>query len=171
MADSTQEPRTAQTTGVQKPRIALGADHAGFHAKEIIKKFLAEAGYPFDDLGTQSDESVDYPDFARQVAERVAAGGADFGILACGTGIGMAMTANKVPGVRAATAHNAMTAHMAREHNDANVLTLGGRVVSDAEALEIVREFLNTPFAGGRHQRRIDKISELDKQRARTRGT
>jgi ribose 5-phosphate isomerase B len=147
----------------QKPKIALGADHAGFHTKEAIKKFLLAQGYPLDDVGTTSEESVDYPDFGRQVAERVAAGRVGLGILVCGTGIGMSMTANKVPGIRAAVAHDVNTAHLAREHNDANVLTLGGRVVSDDLALAIVREFLNTPFAGGRHQRRVDKINDLDK--------
>ncbi len=147
-----------------KPRIALGADHAGFHAKETIKKFLEASGYAVDDLGTWSEESVDYPDYARAVAERVAAGEDQMGILACGTGIGMAITANKVPGIRAAVAHDAMTARLAREHNDANVLTLGGRVVDDARAIEIVRDFLEAQFAGGRHQRRIDKITELDKE-------
>jgi RpiB/LacA/LacB family sugar-phosphate isomerase len=96
----------------------------------------------------------------------VAGGGAQLGVLVCGTGIGMAMTANKVPGIRAATAHDEMTARMAREHNDANVLTLGGRVVDDQQAVAIVREFLNAQFAGGRHQRRVEKINELDTQRA-----
>jgi ribose 5-phosphate isomerase B len=144
-------------------KVALGADHAGFHAKELIKSFLQEAGYDVDDVGTQSEESVDYPDYAKAVAERVAAGAARFGILTCGTGLGMAMTANKVPGVRAVTAHNQMTAHLAREHNDANVLALGARVLRDDETLNVVREFLKTEFAGGRHQRRVDKINELDK--------
>jgi ribose 5-phosphate isomerase B len=148
-----------------KPKIAIGADHAGFHAKELIKKFLAAQGYEVDDVGTASEESVDYPDFARQVAERVAAGRAQLGILTCGTGIGMSITANKVPGVRAALAHDIMTAHMAREHNDANVLTFGARIVTEDLAIAIVREFLNTAFAGGRHQRRVDKIVELDKQK------
>ncbi len=146
-----------------KPRIALGADHAGFHVKETIKKFLEASGYPVEDVGTWSEESVDYPDYARAVAEKVAAGENQLGILACGTGIGMAIAANKVPGIRAAVAHDAMTARLAREHNDANVLTLGGRVVDDARAIEIVRDFLSAQFAGGRHQRRIDKITELDK--------
>ena len=147
-----------------KLRIALGADHAGFHVKETIKKFLEASGYAVDDLGTWSEESVDYPDYARAVAERVAAGEDQMGILACGTGIGMAITANKVPGIRAGVAHDAMTARLAREHNDANVLTLGGRLVDDAQAIEIVRDFLEAQFAGGRHQRRIDKITELDKE-------
>ncbi len=149
-----------------KVRIALGADHAGFHAKETIKKFLEQAGYPVDDVGTWSEESVDYPDFALAVAEKVASGKDQVGILACGTGIGMAIAANKVPGIRAAVAHDPMTARLAREHNDANVLTLGGRVVDDTMAIAIVRDFLDTKFAGGRHQRRIDKISELDQARA-----
>jgi len=149
-----------------KPRIAIGADHAGFHAKEVIRRFLAEHGYDVDDLGTQSEESVDYPDFARRVAERVASGGAQLGVLVCGTGIGMAITANKVAGIRAGTAHDEITARMMREHNDANVLTLGGRVVDDEKAIVIVREFLNTQFAGGRHQRRVEKINGLDSQRA-----
>ncbi len=150
-----------------RPRIALGADHAGYHAKETIKKFLEQAGYEVDDVGTWSEESVDYPIFARAVAERVASGQNQLGILACGTGMGMAITANKVPGIRAAVAHNAMTARLAREHNDANVLTLGGRVVEDAAAVAIVRDFLDARFAGGRHQRRIDEITELDQAKAR----
>ena len=145
-----------------KPKIALGADHAGYHAKELIKSFLKDAGYVVDDVGTQSEESVDYPDYAKAVAEKVASGAARFGILACGTGLGMAITANKVAGVRAATAHNQMTAHFAREHNDANVLTVGARVLNNDEVLTVVREFLATEFAGGRHQRRVDKMNELD---------
>lgn len=149
-----------------KPKIVVGADHAGFHAKELIKSFLKDAGYAVEDVGTQSEESVDYPDYATAVAEKVASGSARFGILACGTGMGMAMTANKVHGVRAATAHNEMTAHLAREHNDANVLTLGARVLNDEQALNVVREFLNTEFAGGRHKQRVDKINALDERRA-----
>jgi ribose 5-phosphate isomerase B len=148
-----------------KPRIALGADHAGFHTKEIIRGFLEGQGYAVNDLGTWSEESVDYPDFARKVGEEVVQGKAQAGVLVCGTGIGMAMAANKVAGVRAATAHNVMTARLAREHNDANVLAIGGRVVDSDQAVEIVREFLATQFAGGRHQRRIDKITEIDRVR------
>jgi ribose 5-phosphate isomerase B len=151
----------------EKQRIAIGADHAGFRVKELVKQYVSGQGYSVEDLGTHSEESVDYPDFARAVAERVAAGRAATGILVCGTGIGMAMTANKVPGIRAAVAHDKHTAHLAREHNDANVLTFGARVVSEDTALEIVREFLSTAFAGGRHQRRVDKISELDQANTR----
>ncbi len=145
-----------------KPRIALGADHAGYRVKETIKKFLEEAGYRVDDLGTSSEESVDYPDYGRAVGERVARGESDLGILACGTGIGISIAANKVPGIRAAVAHDAMTARAAREHNDANVLAVGGRVVTDSQAIEIVRDFLAAQFAGGRHQRRIDKITDIE---------
>jgi ribose 5-phosphate isomerase B len=150
-----------------KPRIALGADHAGYHIKETIKKLLSEAGYAVDDVGTSSEESVDYPDFARAVAERVAGGKSDFGVLACGTGLGMAIAANKVAGIRAATAHDAMTARLAREHNDANVLALGARVLDNARAIEVVRAFLAAKFAGGRHQRRVDKITEMDQARVK----
>lgn len=150
----------------QKLRIALGADHAGFHVKEMVKSYLASEGYRCDDQGTASEESVDYPDYARAVAERVAAGKSDLGMLFCGTGIGMAIAANKVTGIRAALAHDAATARASREHNDANVLAVGGRLLNDAQALEVVREFLATDFAGGRHQRRIDKIAQMDGARA-----
>ncbi len=152
-----------------KPRIALGADHAGFRTKEVIKDFLRRHGYTFDDAGTQSEQSVDYPDYARAVAQRVSSGAAQVGILVCGTGIGMAITANKVSGIRAATVHDVSTAHLAREHNDANVLALGARVVSDDVAVSIVSEFLSTPFGGGRHQPRVDKINALDSERAEAR--
>jgi ribose 5-phosphate isomerase B len=151
----------------EKPRIAIGADHAAFQVKTRIKNYLESAGYAVHDAGTWSEESVDYPDFAAAVANRVAEGRSDFGILACGTGIGMSIAANKIGGVRAALAHDPATARLAREHNDANVLTLGARVLSEAQAIAIVREFLEGQFAGGRHQRRIDKISELDQERER----
>src|SRR5580700_2190203 len=149
----------------QKPRIALGADHAGFPVKESIKKYLLQAGYPVEDLVTWSDESVDYADYARRVSQTVAGGEDRFGILVCGTGIGMSIAANKIEGIRAALAHDAMTARLARQHNNANVLTLGGRVVTDEQAIEIVKDFLATEFRVGRHQRRIDKIAELDRER------
>jgi ribose 5-phosphate isomerase B len=148
-----------------KPRIALGADHAGYHLKESLKKFLQSEGYRVDDAGTWSEESVDYPDFARKVGDRVAAGENQLGILVCGTGIGMSIAANKIEGIRAALAHDAMTARLAREHNNANVLTMGGRVVNDAQAVEIVKDFLGAKFLGGRHERRVEKITEMDKTR------
>ena len=148
-----------------RPRIAVGADHAGYHVKEAVKKYLESSGYQVDDMGTWSEESVDYPDYAKKVAERVVAGQDDFGFLACGTGIGMSIAANKIEGIRAAVAHDAMTARLARQHNNANVLALGGRVVTDAQAIEIVKDFLATDFRVGRHQRRVDKIAELDRER------
>jgi len=146
----------------QKPRIALGADHAGYHIKEIVRQFLENAGYPVDDLGTWSEESVDYPDFGKAVADRVAAHQDLYGIAVCGTGMGMSIAANKVPGIRAAVAHNVDTARLAREHNDANVLAMGGRVVNGTEAIEMVQAFLSTTFAGGRHARRVEKITQIE---------
>lgn len=148
-----------------KPRIVLGADHAGYQLKEIVKKFLVDSGYACADTGTSTEESVDYPDYARAVAESVACGKAELGILVCGTGIGMSIAAGKVPGIRAANAFDTSTARLCREHNDANVLTLGARILDDAQAIEVVRAFLAAQFAGGRHQRRIDKISQMDHAR------
>jgi ribose 5-phosphate isomerase B len=145
----------------EKPRIALGADHAGFLAKESIKRYLESAGYSVSDEGTWSEESVDYPDFAIKVARHVQQGQDDLGILICGTGIGMAIAANKIGGVRAAVAHDALTARLSREHNDANVLALGARVLNEHQIIEVAASFLSAQFAGGRHQRRVDKISEL----------
>jgi ribose 5-phosphate isomerase B len=150
----------------RKPRIALGADHAGFPVKETVRQFLQNAGYSVDDLGTWSEESVDYPDYGKAVGERVTSHQDEFGIAICGTGIGISIAANKVPGVRAALAHDVNTAKLAREHNDANVLAFGGRVVNGPQAIQMVQAFLSTPFAGGRHERRIEKIHliELDER-------
>lgn len=148
-----------------RPSIALGSDHAGFLVKDAIKEHLLSAGCAVVDLGTWSEESVDYPDFAVAVAQRVAAGQADLGILACGTGIGMSIAANKVEGIRAALARDPSTARLAREHNDANVLALAARGTPAAQAITIVDAFLTARFAGGRHQRRIDKITQLDQER------
>ena len=145
--------------------VALGADHAGFPLKEDLKTWLTGRGYDVVDLGTQSAESVDYPDFAVGVGSAVTAGKADRGILVCGTGIGMAMAANKLPGVRAAACSDALTARMSREHNDANVLALGARITSREAAIEILELWLDTDFAGGRHARRVDKIVALDRLR------
>jgi ribose 5-phosphate isomerase B len=147
-----------------KPRIAIGADHAGYPVKESIKKYLESAGYAVDDEGTWSEESVDYPDYGKAVGERVAAKQDDYGIVVCASGIGISIAANKVAGIRAALAHDVTTARLSREHNDANVLAMGGRVVTDALAIEMVKTFLSTPFAHGRHQRRIDKIAEMEKE-------
>ena len=145
-------------------RIAIGSDHAGFSVKEIIRQYLENAGYAVDDQGTGSEDSVDYPDFGKAVGERVASKRADLGIVVCGSGIGISIAANKVPGIRAALAHDVVTAQLAREHNDANVLALGARIVTPAAALEMVQAFLNTPFAGGRHQRRLDKITAIEQE-------
>jgi len=142
-------------------RIHVGADHAGFQLKEQVKDLLAARGHEVTDVGTDGEESVDYPDFAGLVGRAVASGEADAGILVCGTGLGMAIAANKVPGVRAIQASDPEMARMSRLHNDANVLTLPGRYIGIDRAAEVVDAFLGTPFEGGRHQRRIDKIDAL----------
>ncbi|HET8577450.1 MAG TPA: ribose 5-phosphate isomerase B [Methylomirabilota bacterium] len=146
--------------------IALGADHAGFELKEALKGWLIDRGYQVLDLGTHGSESVDYPDYAAQVAEAVAVGKVERGVLVCGTGIGMAMTANKVSGIRAALCSDLYTARMSREHNDANVLTLGGRLMEPDTAVEILELWLATEFAGGRHARRLDKLADLERRQA-----
>ncbi|MGD9901980.1 MAG: ribose 5-phosphate isomerase B [Vicinamibacterales bacterium] len=142
--------------------VALGADHAGFALKEAVKRTLAARGITVRDFGTASDQSVDYPDFAAPVAHAVADGEAERGILVCGSGVGMAIAANKVAGVRAAAITEPAAAALAREHNDLNVLTLAGRLTSADAADAIVEAFLDTPFAGGRHERRLDKIRHLE---------
>ena len=143
-------------------RVALGADHAGVALKEDVKQQLAARGIAVIDFGTNSTDSVDYPDYAVKVARAVAAGESDRGILFCGTGIGMAMAANKIAGVRAAPVVDEESARLSREHNDANVLALGSRVTPPDEARRIVNIFLDTPFAAGRHTPRVDKIRALD---------
>jgi len=143
-------------------RIALGADHAGVALKHNIRQLLDERGISYQDFGTNSSESVDYPDFAATVAHEVASGAFDRGILVCGSGIGMAIAANKVAGIRAASVVDENAARLSREHNDANVLALGERLTPPDAARRIVNAFLDTPFAGGRHQRRVDKIRALD---------
>jgi ribose 5-phosphate isomerase B len=148
-------------------RIALGADHAGVALKEHIKRQLDERGLAYTDFGTNSTESVDYPDYASRVAHAVAGGEYERGILVCGTGIGMAIAANKVAGVRAAPVVDDFTAALSREHNDANVLALGARVTTPEVARRLVDTFLDTPFGGGRHQRRIDKITVMESQASR----
>lgn len=144
-------------------KIAIGSDHAGFEVKEKIKKQLEEMNLEVEDLGTTSTDSVDYPDFGAKVGQAVAGGAADEGIIVCGSGIGIAIAANKVKGVRAAQAWNEETARLARQHNDANVLSIGARVIPAEEIPKIVNAWLDARFEGGRHQQRIDKISELEK--------
>lgn len=138
--------------------IAIGSDHAGYRYKEAIKAHLAARGYEVTDFGTSSEESVDYPDFVRPAAEAVASGDCDAGIVLGGSGNGETMVANKVPGIRCAVCWNEYTARMAREHNDANVISIGQRTVSEEMALKIVDTWLAAKFEGGRHQRRISKI-------------
>jgi ribose 5-phosphate isomerase B len=145
-------------------KISLGADHAGFELKERIKQTLEQQGVIVDDQGTMSTASVDYPDFAKKVGEQVAIKQADCGILVCGTGIGMSIAANKVSGVRAANVTSEYEAQMSREHNDANVLALGARILDEATALKIVDKWLHTSFAGGRHQARVDKITAIERE-------
>ncbi len=144
--------------------IALGADHAGWELKEACKAWLIDEGHQVLDFGTHLPESVDYPDYAAQVGEAVAVGKVDRGLLVCGTGIGMAIAANKVPGVRAAGCFDAFTARMSREHNDANVLCLGARLTGHELALEILQIWIGTVFAGDRHARRVGKIVALEQR-------
>jgi ribose 5-phosphate isomerase B len=143
-------------------RIAIGADHAGVHLKQEVRRLLDERGIAYSDFGTNAVDSVDYPDFAAAVAAEVAHGRADFGVLVCGSGIGMAIAANKIAGVRAASVVDEESARLSRSHNNANVLALGERLTPPDRARQIVNVFLDTPFAGGRHQRRLDKIAALE---------
>lgn len=145
-------------------RIAIGADHGGYELKQQIAEFLTAQGHQVQDFGTHSLESVDYPDFASLVAHAVAAGEAGRGIVICGTGIGVSIAANKVRGIRAAVCTDCYMARMAREHNDAQILCLGGRVLGTGSALDIVQVFLSSEFLGGRHARRVGKISALEEK-------
>lgn len=142
--------------------IALGADHGGFNLKEAIKKYLDEKNIKYVDYGCYSEESVDYAVFAKKVADDVSNGKCEKGILCCGTGIGISIAANKVKGIRAAVVTNEFCAEMTRRHNDANILALGGRVISEEEAVRFTDIFLNTEFEGGRHERRVGQISKIE---------
>lgn len=144
-------------------KIAIASDHAGYPEKEQLKPLLDELGIQYEDLGTVSTESVDYPDYARKVGEEVANGHVEQGLLVCGSGTGMAIAANKVPGVRAAVAWNEEIARLAREHNDANVLSLAARFTPFGELEKIVRAWFAAAFDGGRHARRVDKIREIER--------
>jgi ribose 5-phosphate isomerase B len=145
-------------------RITIGADHAGFELKEAVKAHLIAAGHAVTDVGTYSAEPVDYPLIAATVARDVSSGAAEAGVLACGTGMGMAIAENKVRGVRAVQVNDVAFAEIARKHNDANVVSLAGRSVDEAAAFAIVDAFLSTAFEGGRHQRRVDQINAMDCQ-------
>ncbi len=145
-------------------KVAIGSDHAGFRMKETIKMVLSRRKIEFIDVGPDSEDSVDYPDFAHKVARLVASGECERGILICGTGIGMSITANKVKGIRAAVAHNMFTARMAAAHNNANILCFGARVVPEDLACDMVESWLEEKFEGGRHARRVDKISQIESE-------
>jgi len=143
-------------------RVAIGSDHRGFHAKEYLKRILAQMGHEVLDFGTPSDGPTDYPDYALPVAQAVAAGRAERGVLLCGSGIGMCMTANKVHGVRAALCHDELTAEMSRRHNDANVLCLGGDLLGEELMRRMLEIWMATDFDGGRHERRIRKVMQVE---------
>jgi ribose 5-phosphate isomerase B len=146
-------------------KVALASDHAGFAEKERLKQVLTDIGVEFDDLGTISEDSVDYPDYARKVAEQVSQGVVEQGVLVCGSGTGMAITANKVPGVRAAVAWSEEIARLARQHNNANVLAIGARTTPPDDIPKIVRAWFATNFEGGRHAQRVEKINEVERAR------
>jgi len=144
--------------------IVIGSDHGGLNLKAALRSYLDRRGFAVSDAGTDSDASVDYPDFGLKVAEMVTAGTADLGVLICGTGIGMSIAANKVPGIRAALVTDVFMARMAKEHNNANILVLGGRVLDEQKACDLVGAWLDATFEGGRHQGRLDKITEIEKK-------
>jgi ribose 5-phosphate isomerase B len=145
-------------------KVAVGADHGGLDLKKVIVELLSADSIEVIDVGTNSPASVDYPDYAEKVAKLVIGKEVDFGILVCGTGIGMCIAANKFPGIRAALAWDIFTARMARRHNNANILTIGGRVTGPELAKEIVRTFIREPYDGGRHEARIEKISKIERE-------
>lgn len=144
--------------------IAIGSDHGGVDLKDYLAKLLRSKGVEVEDLGTHGKESVDYPDFGRLVSLKVARGEAERGVLVCTNGIGMSILSNKFPGIRAALVHDLNGARMSREHNNSNILVLGGGVTERSLAEELLDVWLNTPFAGGRHQRRIEKIAEVERE-------
>lgn len=148
-------------------KIVIASDHAGFQLKQSILRLLLKENITYDDLGVDEPKSVDYPDFAAAVGEAVSTGKADAGILVCGTGLGMTITANKFKGVRAVTVGDVYSARMAKEHNNANVIALGGRTLDPAKAARLVRAWLKAPFRNGRHQDRLNKIAEIEKKNFR----
>lgn len=143
-------------------KIAIAADHGGYTLKEEIKKVILDLGHEVEDFGCECLDSVDYPDYALPVAEKVAQGQFDRGILICGTGIGMSIAANKVKGIRCALVHDLFSAKATRQHNDSNVLAMGGRIIGPGVATEIVKIWLTTEFEGGRHENRVKKITEIE---------
>jgi ribose 5-phosphate isomerase B len=146
-------------------RVALGSDHRGVHARQLLVHLLGQLGHQVSDEGTHDGQSVDYPDYGILVSRKVSEGSAERGILICGTGLGMCITANKFPGVRAACCHDEVTAELSRRHNDTNVLCLSGDALSDSLLDRIVRLWMETPFDGGRHERRLEKITAIERSR------
>lgn len=144
-------------------KIILGADHGGFELKNNIAKWLETQGHQIEDIGTFSNESVDYPDFSLKVAHEVANGNFEKGVLVCGSGVGVMLAANKVKGIRAVQCHDTVVARLSREHNDANIITMGGRFIAKELAYEIISVWLNTEFLNGRHSKRIEKITLIEK--------
>jgi ribose 5-phosphate isomerase B len=146
---------------MSKPTVAFAADHAGFELKNLLRDELKAQGYEIVDLGTLSADSVDYPDFGRALGEAVARGDAQYGVAVCGSGIGISIAANRIPGCRAAMVHDSLTARLSRQHNDANVLALGARLIGVDTAKDCLKTFLETAFEGGRHARRVAKLSSI----------
>lgn len=144
--------------------IALGCDHGGYAIKEAVKKYLEENSIEFKDFGCYSEESVDYPIYAKKVAQAVASGECEKGIICCGTGIGISIAANKVKGIRAAVVTNEFCAEMTRRHNDANILAMGGRVINEEQAVKFTKIFLETPFEGDRHINRVNMITDIESE-------
>ena len=144
--------------------IALGCDHGGYAIKEAVKKYLEDSNIEYKDFGTYSEESVDYPIYAKLVADAVANGECEKGVLCCGTGIGISIAANKVKGIRAAVVTNEFCAEMTRRHNDANIIAMGGRVINEEQAVKFTKIFLETPFDGGRHMNRVNMITEIENE-------
>ncbi len=142
--------------------IAIGCDHGGLNIKNAVIEYFKENGIEYTDCGCYTDESVDYPIYAYKVAQSVATGGAELGIICCGTGIGVSMAANKVKGIRAAVCTDEFCAEMTRRHNNANIMCMGGRVIDEAKAVKLASIFLNTPFEGGRHEKRVNMITEIE---------
>lgn len=157
-------PKSSEQSSLQNKIVAFGSDHGGFQLKEELKKYAASLGYTIKDVGTTGEEPCDYPDFAYAVAKAVSSGEAWRGVMIDGAGIGSCVVANKVPGIKAACCHNEFTARNAREHNDTNVLTLGSRVTGSEVCKAILRIWLETWFAGGRHKQRVDKIDDVERR-------
>ncbi|MDE3179501.1 MAG: ribose 5-phosphate isomerase B [Acidobacteriota bacterium] len=148
----------------EKLKVAVGSDHAGFALKESVREYLQEKGFAVEDCGVHSESPADYPDYAERVARRVAGEQAGWGVVVCGTGLGVSIAANKVPGIRAAMCTDTLLARFARAHNNANVLAMGGRIVDESQARNILDTWLSTPFEGGRHQQRVEKITAIEQR-------